>query len=261
MSDWARDLYRELDQWNFDGVAATFWWRDDDARAPSDELTKLAELSARYRAPLSLAVIPANLDASLARELPSEKSVGKSPAEISVLQHGYAHTNHAPPGEKKCEFGAARDPAEVRRELADGNRVLQETFGARFVPAFAPPWNRIAPQWLEFLRPSGLRGLTTFGARTARQAAPEIAAANTHADIIDWKNGKRFLGAARATADLCAHLAARRNGDVDPAEPSGLLTHHLAHDADSWAFLADFLGALDEHPAVKWLPARAVFQV
>ena len=91
MSDWTRDLYRELDQWNFDGVAATFWWRDDDARAPSDELAKLVELSARYRAPLSLAVIPANLDASLARELPSEKSVGKSHAEISpeisVLQY------------------------------------------------------------------------------------------------------------------------------------------------------------------------------
>ena len=41
MSDWTRDLYRELDQWNFDGVAATFWWRDDDARAPSGELAKL----------------------------------------------------------------------------------------------------------------------------------------------------------------------------------------------------------------------------
>ena len=133
MSDWTRDLYRELDQWNFDGVAATFWWRDDDARAPSEELAKLAALSARYRAPLSLAVIPASLDMSLARELPSEKSAGKSHAEIAVLQHGYAHTNHAPPDEKKCEFGAARDPAEVRRELADGNRVLRDAFGARFV--------------------------------------------------------------------------------------------------------------------------------
>ncbi|MGR3913193.1 MAG: hypothetical protein OD918_01475 [Gammaproteobacteria bacterium] len=28
MSDWTSALHRELEQWNFDGIAATLWWRD-----------------------------------------------------------------------------------------------------------------------------------------------------------------------------------------------------------------------------------------
>jgi len=252
MSDWEDALYRELDEWNFDGVPATLWWRDDDARAPSDALTRLLGLAMQYRAPLALAVIPGGLDAALAPSLASADSV-------EVMQHGYAHVNHAPPGEKKTEFGGAREAAAVRRELAAGRRALQDAFGARFVPALAPPWNRIAPQWLECLAPAGIAGLSAFTPRAARLAAPGVAAANTHVDIIDWKSGKRFIGAARASAELCAHLAARRHGQCDPLEPTGLLTHHLAHDRACWDFLAQLLDALDKHPAVKWMPAGRIF--
>ena len=38
MTDWIDTLYAELDAWNFDGVAAGFWWRDDDAQAASERV-------------------------------------------------------------------------------------------------------------------------------------------------------------------------------------------------------------------------------
>ncbi|MGR3913194.1 MAG: polysaccharide deacetylase family protein [Gammaproteobacteria bacterium] len=284
MSDWTGALHRELEQWNFDGIAATLWWRDDDARAPSDALTRLLDLARRYRAPLTLAVIPSHLDVALAPSLAaaaefapgiaSEVAPGVAPGvtpeatptpapdaapDVTVMQHGYAHINHSPPGEKKSEFGGARSAAVVRRELADGRRILQDAFGARFVPALAPPWNRIAPKWIDYLAPAGIAGLSAFAPRAARCAAPGVGAVNTHVDIIDWKGGKRFIGAARASRALTAHLAGRRRGQFDPLEPTGLLTHHLAHDSACWDFLAQLLDALARHPAVKWLPAGRLF--
>jgi len=95
--------------------------------------------------------------------------------------------------------------------------------------------------------------------RWRRAAAPGLRAVNTHADIIDWKNGKRFAGADAAAGALVAHLRARRLGEVDDAEPTGLLTHHLVHDDAAWEFLARLLARLDDHPAVKWRRAAEIF--
>jgi len=69
MDDWAGRLYRELDEWNFAGVAASMWWRDDDAQAPSAALDRALELAQKYHAPLALAVIPHGLDDALAARL------------------------------------------------------------------------------------------------------------------------------------------------------------------------------------------------
>lgn len=260
MSDWTDALYRELDEWNFAGVAATLWWRDDDAQAPTAALDRALALAQQYGVPLALAVIPHGMDDALPARL---ESAG---AEVTVLQHGFAHRNHARPGEKKTELGTHRPPAEIHRELSAGFAALESAFGAaggarsvKFVPALTPPWNRIAPALLPDLAARGFTGVSTFGARSSPSPAPNLRAVNTHADIIDWKGGKVFAGAEAASAALVAHLQARRLGEVDDAEPTGLLTHHLVHDAAAWEFLAQLFAALDEHPAVKWLRADAVF--
>lgn len=259
MNDWRDALYRELDEWNFAGVAATLWWRDDDAQAPSPALDHALALARRFDAPLALAVIPEGMDSKLPAHL---ESAG---AEVTVLQHGFAHRNHAPPGMKKMELGAHRPAAEVHRELAAGFAALKAAFGARavnavkFVPALTPPWNRITAELLPGLAGIGFTGVSTFGARASPSPAPGVRAVNTHADIIDWKGGRRFIGAEAAAAALVAHLQARRLGQADDAEPTGLLTHHLVHDAAAWEFLDELFAALDEHPAVKWLSAGAIF--
>ena len=256
MADWLDTLYRELDEWNYAGVAATLWWRDDDAQAPSAALDHALDLAQQYAAPIALAVIPHGMTDALATRVNALPAVA-----VSVLQHGFAHRNHAPPDEKKTELGNHRPPSAVHRELATGLKALTAAFGERFVPALTPPWNRIAPALLDGLAPTGFTGLSTFAPRHAREAAPgtKLLAVNTHVDIVDWKRNKRFVGAQRAVDALVAHLSGRRLGDCDDAEPTGLLTHHLAHDAECWHFLERLLAALDEHPAAQWRSADVVF--
>src|SRR6185503_10933091 len=80
-------LDAELERWRAAGRVATFWWRDDDAVTDTPALRRLLELRASLDVPLALAVIPANADAALAALVPPE---------VAVLQHGFAHRNHAP---------------------------------------------------------------------------------------------------------------------------------------------------------------------
>ena len=50
-----------------------------------------------------------------------------------------------------------------------------------------------------------------------------------------------------------------RAGVGDPAEPTGILTHHLDLDAPAWAFLAELFARTREHGAATWLDVDAVF--
>lgn len=252
---WRELLYQELDAWNYAGVAATFWWRDDDARADSNALTRLLQLSRDYDAPLALAVIPYGLQPDLATAMQAADGV-------TILQHGFAHTNHAPAANKKIakkiELGH-RPAAEIYAELTRGFEILRRQFAARFLPVLTPPWNRIAAPLLDGLADIGFIGISTYGARAARDAADGIRAVNTHMDIIDWRNNKEFIGADAVAKMLVAHLRGKRVGELDAAEPTGLLTHHLVHDDACWNFLAELLAALDKHPAAQWQTAQDAF--
>ena len=251
MTDWIKILYRELDEWNYDGVAATLWWRDDDAQTASAELDWMLDLAQKYDAPLNLAVIPRGLNETLTHRL-------QSLATVTVLQHGFSHDNYAPADEKKMELGAHRPAAAVHQELANGFNILHDTFGAQFLPVLVPPWNRIATPLLAGLAQTGFGYLSTFAPR-AEVETVGLRTVNTHVDIIDWKKNKSFIGAHRASEAMVAHLKGRRLGHFDGYEPTGLLTHHLVHDDGCRKFLAHLLAALDEHPAAKWLCAEDVF--
>ena len=83
--------------------------------------------------------------------------------------------------------------------------------------------------------------------------------ANCHADVVDWRGGRGFVGTERALAAVVDHLAARRKRSVDAAEPTGLLTHHAVHEESTWAFIARFIERTRRHPAVRWLaPSEAI---
>lgn len=246
--DWHDTLNQELDEWNFAGVAAKFWWRDDDAVEHSDALARLLELSRRYEAPLALAVIPHTLKKSLAAAVNQMRSV-------AILQHGYAHTNHAAHADKKIELGG-RAPQEIYKELKAGQDILRQQFGAQFLEVVVPPWNRISDDVLDGLAQCGFSGISTYGARDTSKS--KLRVVNTHADIINWRAGKKFIGAAVVVEMLVKHLRGKRRGEY-VAEASGLLTHHLVHDEDSWNFLAELFALLDEHPAAKWQSATDVF--
>lgn len=247
MSSWD-DLDRELDAWANSGQTASIWWRDDDAVAPTGQLDRLLTYIDGQRAPLCLAVIPA-----LAR--PELAAVLARPGTISVLQHGYAHLNHAPPGDKKVELGSHRPLGDILAELAAGRDRLLDLFGPAVLPVLVPPWNRIAAAVAAALPSIGLLAISTYGSRPAGG----IRQVNTHIDIMNWRDGRRFIGEAAAIQLAVGHLAARRRASSDPHEPSGLLTHHLVHDEPAWRFVGAFLNRTLAHPAVRWLNGAEVF--
>lgn len=252
MTPW-QALQEELDAWAEAGRCASLWWRDDDAVEATPALDRLLALAARHDVPLALAVIPARASRALARRI-----AGAGP-RIALLQHGYAHRNHAPPSEKKAELGAHRPETQVFDDLARGAERMSALFGSDWLRILVPPWNRIAAAHIPALPDLGLRGLSADGARHAARAAPGLVQVNSHVDIMRWEQPRGFLGAEATLALLIRHLRDRRTGTVDEFEPTGLLTHHLVHDQDCWNFLEDLLPRLVAHPAVRFLNGLEVF--
>ncbi len=251
MTSWD-GLDRELDAWANAGRRATLWWRDDDAVEPTPALARLLALGRNQRVPLAIAVIPA-------RALPGLAAVLLGHPTVTPVQHGYAHRNHGAAGAKRGELGAARPLAARERELGLGRRLMGELFGPAALAVLVPPWNRIDPALIARLPRLGFRGLSSYGPRAAAEPAPGLIQVNTHLDIIDWRGSRGFVGEEKALGQLIAHLCARRTRSVDPAEPTGLLTHHLAHDAGAWDFVAALLPRIMRHRAARRLAPSEAF--
>lgn len=242
MTGW-RALEAALDAVARDGKAIRLWWRDDDAGRGDARLERLLELAERRALPLALAVVPVWLDAS------AQDRIAASP-QASVLQHGFAHRNHAPEGQKSCELGG-RAIAAIEAELARGRDILVDSFGAAFLAVLVPPWNRLDRELVGRLTACGFAGLSTYGRRPAPEAAAGLIQVNTHLDPIDWRGGRLFVGEVAALARLVAVL--------DPDEPIGILSHHLAMDEPGWQFLDRLLGVVAAHPGAVLCSAADLF--
>lgn len=247
-------LVGELDVWVDEGRQASFWWRDDDAGRPGPAFERLLSLAADLALPLGLAVVPTWLTPEVA------EAIRAMPTSVVVLQHGFAHVNHetqVQPGERKirpAECGIARPAQAALEELAEGIAYLRAAFGSRFLPVFVPPWNRIASAVLASLPRLSYRGVSAFGPRLSAEPVPRLFQVNCHADPILWREGKRFAGASGTLERLRTHLLARRAGQADPREPTGILTHHRDMDPEFWSFLRELLSRLQTHPAVRFSP-------
>ncbi|MGH7124865.1 MAG: polysaccharide deacetylase family protein [Stellaceae bacterium] len=246
---WAA-LEAELDIWQSAGRTASFWWRDDDAITWTRALDRL--LAVAEDAPIALAVIPAHADARLADGL------ARAPA-VTVLQHGWRHTNHAPPGERKSEFGAHRALAQRLDQIRHGRERLQSLFGPRALGVLVPPWNRIALDLAPHLPEAGIHGLSVAGARRAEVLVVGVRAVNVHADLVDWKGSRGFVGETSALGLILFHLRSRFLGTADPDEPTGILTHHLLQDAPTEGFLRQLISTVQRHPAARFVPIPQIF--
>ena len=249
MATWI-DLDAELDTWASSGEVATFWWRDDDAVDVTGALDRLLSVSAANDAAVSIAVIPADATPTLLKN-------AVWPVGTSLLQHGLSHRNHAPDGEKKAEFGNHRDLDQMNRDIQAGRNILDGV--SRFFAAFVPPWNRISPAVSDSLSSHGFRGVSTHGPRRQRYQIGDLVQSNTHVDPIDWRGNRGYIGDDAALNQVVAHLNARRTGSVDAGEPTGLLTHHLVHDAGCWSFVEKLTAAISAHRSARWLTAEEVF--
>ena len=242
-------LTRELTRWQAEGLTLPLWWRDDDAIAPSPALDRLTALSDRAGLPVHLAIIPKTATPALAALI-------RSTPGLIPLVHGWQHRSHAEAGAKKSEFPNHRLLAGRLADAKSALARLTELLGTPPAPVFVPPWNRIGADMVTALPALGFAALSTFGPRAAPEAAAGLAQINTHLDPIFWRGTRSLVDPDTLIAQIAADLAARRTGAVDNAEPYGLLTHHLVHDAPIWDFTTELLARLTDGPISRFSAAE-----
>ena len=245
--DAKRRLLELLDAASARAAELRFWWRDDDAQAATPQLARLLDLATRFHLPLGLAVVPAAVAPQLADHV-------ECVAQLHVLQHGWSHRNHSPPGEKKMELGDHRPKEAIERELRLGFERLRGLFPGRFLPVLVPPWNRIGAAAKAAMPSIGLCGLSTFGPADAAA----IHQANVHLDIFAWRPARRPLTPSEIYAGLCREVSRRLDG---ASEPIGIMTHHLVQSEESWALLEEIFALLRTHPAAAWPAIPALFDL
>jgi hypothetical protein len=236
------ELTSVLDNLSRNGRRVRFWLRDDDAVEPTRELDRLLDLARTFAVPLTLAVIPEHTGRALADHMGMRD-------DVTVAVHGWSHVNHAEPGEKKQELGAHRSLQTVADELRAGLEKLSELYPRTFIPMLVPPWNRISPNLIGALPSLGYSALSVFG---PEKPAP-LALLNTHVDIMNW-HGVRGGREPNVVFSELAELLAK----PDCPEVIGILTHHLVHDNNAWAFLQGLFDATSQHAACRWSSARTV---
>lgn len=238
-------LNDELHIWRDTGKILPFWWRDDDAIAPTRPLESLSELSQAVDIPVHIAIIPKFATPELARYIAPT-------AHFIPVVHGFAHLNHAAANVKKSEFPENRSAEATNDDIKTALTRLTVLFGPRLAPMFVPPWNRIAPRHIPALAAAGYTALSTFTPRQNPLAAPDLsqslAQINTHFDPIDWRQTRSLVEPDRLISQLVQDLRNRREGHTDNSEPYGLLTHHLVHDTAIWEFTAELLGRIKAGP-------------
>lgn len=230
-----------LDRAEAEGRTIGVWLRDDDCVAVTPALDRLASLCGAARLPILLAAIPAGADPGLAAWIAAHPAV-------TPCQHGFAHTDHAPAGERARELGG-RPVSAILDELARGRAILRDRVGPALSDILVPPWNRIDAALIPLLPGAGFSALSAFA---PTPAASPIARLDADLDIIDWRGGR--IG--RPLDEMARKIA----GTVARQDQLGILTHHLVHDAAAWAGLGALLDRLAGHPAVRFTDAATLLE-
>ncbi len=258
-----QEFENELKLWQQANIEPKFWWRDDDASKSGIKLEQLSDISGGL--PISLAVVPNWLDDNQ----PLAPWLNSYFDNATVIQHGWAHQNHAAANQKKSEFCNNRPLKDSMNDIIKGDKLLKSIFKQRYQAVFVPPWNRICDDIIIELSNMGILALSTYGA-----AKPDLSSQNrinSHVDIINWRDGRKFIGENNAIKLYIDHLAAKRliltiksvNMNVNPPqqinqhEPTGILTHHMDHDDDCWNFLQDLV-KFSKNNGMRWLNPQQI---
>lgn len=236
------------------GLKLRWWWRDDDATHPCNALDVLLKIALDHDIPVALAVIPAAATPSLAAWMAA------APATLRIFQHGFQHHNHAVAPMRKNEFPDTRPATAIAADLTTGRARLEQLFGTRFLPVLTPPWNRLGAQARNHAIAAGLSGLSLYG----RLQNPPRHQCNTHLDLIDWRQGRCFIGTATAYQNLYNLIIERINAIPVgiPCEPIGILSHHQVDFAACSAFLNHLFGVLRQHhDNHRWKPLADLFEI
>jgi hypothetical protein len=218
------------------------FFRDDDLGWEHDRFRRMLESFVAHGFKLNAAAIPAACRAMMSQRTGLDAVVdgwGSWPLVLEVHAHGWSHANHEPAG-KKAEFGAGRPGWEVARELVEAQAVCRDLFGPAYYPAFVPPWNRIADEWLPLVREAGFELLSRDGER--RATVPGLAEWNVSLDLHTDK--------ARPEAGPAEWLAAVERWPADV--PLGVMLHHARMGERDHARLREFLAELRQRGIQTW---------
>lgn len=212
------------------------YFRDDDAGWGDARLLALLDVFEAARAPVDVAVIPAEVTSGLAAALSPRAERGA----IGLHQHGCAHLNHEPAG-RKCEFGPARTFAEQVADLRTGRDRLAAHFGDLVDPIFTPPWNRCTPATAAAVSTAGLTVLSR-DATAAPLGNHGLTEVPVHVDWFGHRKGVRW-----SPAELGARIAA---GLAEPG-PLGIMLHHAVTEPAELDDLGSLVRLLGAHPGAR----------
>lgn len=211
------------------------FFRADDIGVPGAQFLRLMEIFTRYRAPISLAVVPSWLTATRWKALQSVCLRNNN--RICWYQHGWRHTNHELRG-KKQEFGSSRSKDAIALDLDRGRRRLLQIMQNRFYPAFTPPWNRCSQATLEEMIALKYKAISRN--QGADPPAPgKLPDFPVNVDL----HTRREVAPAKGWEKLAAEMKGAIAGGY-----CGIMIHHQRMNDNAFGFLEDFLGRLVQSP-------------
>jgi peptidoglycan/xylan/chitin deacetylase (PgdA/CDA1 family) len=219
--------------------------RDDDVGWDDGRLWHVLDLLANHGLPADLALIPTEMNRTLARGLVALSSSASHP--VSIHQHGFAHVNHEPAG-RKFEFGPTREGSQQRRDIAEGRKRLRDLFGPMVDPIFTPPWNRCTSGTGHLLVDLGFEVLSREE-RAGSLGIPGLVELPVQVDWFAHRKGTRL--SRLEFGELLARVV-ERSGRV------GLMLHHGVMDEAERTMAGELFALLSEHQSVRARPMLAL---
>jgi hypothetical protein len=216
----------------------TVFFRADDIGVPGAGFDRLMQIFATRRTPLNLALVPAWLT-----RVRWQAVLSSSRGALGLWcwhQHGWRHANHESEG-KKQEFGPARTPAGLEKDLVRGRQRLEEIVGRDFFPLFTPPWNRCDARSLELLVRYGYLGVSR-----SRGSCPPVPAGLTDISVnVDLHTRRETAPGAGWTALLSELTAALEGGCC------GIMIHHQRMNTAAARFLDRLLELMPAYKDIR----------
>jgi hypothetical protein len=82
---------------------------------------------------------------------------------------------------------------------------------------------------------------------------------NVHSAPINWLDLSSFGPDEEYLQPILEHLRGKRLGIFASDAPTGLVSHHLAQNERSFAFMRRVRDLVELHPAASWQDARDIF--
>ena len=213
------------------GGRGYIFFRADDVAVPGKQFEKMMNLFSKYGVPLSLAVVPAWLTLDRWHYLKGFDQ--QNPKRLCWFQHGWRHVNHEREG-KKQEFGDARKPDDIRRDLDRGKTRLRQLMQARFFQIFTPPWNRCSSIALRELIALGYTAISR--SYNSKPPSPrDLPDFYTNVDLHTRKEKNPASGWQNLFQELEQTLASNY---------CGIMIHHQLMNDAAFGFLEILLKAL-----------------